>query len=109
LSEKEILDLIRHFFPDMIIEDDKYILNSKCKLWDKKKDIIEFLKNYKQIAPHVEIYSEEVPINEMYQIYCSSKNKYIASKRYFEKFIKNYSELYIVEENFIKVKSFDNI
>jgi len=43
---------------------------------------------------------------EIYQIYCGSKYKFIASKKYFEKFIKEESELFITEDNFIKVKSF---
>ncbi len=45
----------------------------------------------------------------MYQMYCGNKNKFTASKRYFEKFIKEESELYIIEDNFIKVESFGNI
>ena len=108
LSDKILLDLIKHFYPDTCIEDDKYLLNTKCKLWDKKKDILEILKKYNNA---LEIYNsnEEMSINDLYEIYCSSKKKLIASKRYFEKFIKEESQLYIDEENFIKVKSFENI
>jgi len=45
----------------------------------------------------------------MYQVYCGNKNKFTASKRYFERFIKEESALYIIEDNFIKVNSFENI
>ena len=55
------------------------------------------------------MYSEEIPINEIYQIYCGSKNKFTVSKRYFEKFIKEETDLYIVDDNFIKVNSFEDI
>ena len=52
---------------------------------------------------------DEIPINELYQFYCKGKNKFITSKRYFERFIKEEYELYIVEDSFIKVQSFDNM
>jgi len=107
--EKTILDLIKHYYPDTYIEDEKYILHTRCKLWNKKQDIINSLKKYKLSSPSVEIYTEEVPINELYQFYCGSKNRFIVSKRYFEKFIKEESQLYIIEDNFIKVESFSNI
>lgn len=103
------MDLIKHYYPDITIEENKYIYQIKCKLWDKRKDIVDSLKKYKQMAPHVDLYTEEIPINEIYQIYSASKNKFIASKKYFEKFIKEESELFITEDNFIKVKSFENI
>jgi hypothetical protein len=109
IDENSILDLIRHYYPDIFIDEDKYLLNTKCKLWNKKDDIINSLKKYKLISPHVEIYTDEIPITEMYQIYCGNKNKFTASKRYFEKFIKEESALYIIEDNFIKVNSFENI
>ena len=37
-----------------------------------------------------------------------AKKKFIVSKRYFENFIKEESDLYIVENDFIKVNSFTN-
>ena len=110
INEKNILDLIKHYYSDIFIEDDKYLLNTRCKLWNKKEDIINALKKYKLINSDVEMYNgEEIPINEIYQIYCGSKNKFTVSKRYFEKFIKEETDLYIVDDNFIKVNSFENI
>ena len=109
IDENSILDLIRHYYSDVFIDDDKYLLNTKCKLWNKKEDIINSLKKYKSITSHTDFYTDEIPITEMYQMYCGNKNKFTASKRYFEKFIKEESELYIIEDNFIKVESFGNI
>ena len=109
INEKNILDLIKHYYSDIFIEDDKYLLNTRCKLWNKKEDIIYSLKRYKLISSDVEMYTEEIPINEIYQIYCGSKNKFTVSKRYFEKFIKEETDLYIIDDNFIKVNSFENI
>lgn len=109
ISEKNMFDLIKHYYPDTFIEDDKYILNTNCIIWDKKQDIINSLKKYKSLEPNLDIHSCEVPINELYHFYCGRKNRFTASKRYFEKFIKEKFELSIVEDNFIKVSSFENI
>lgn len=111
MCEKNMLDLIKHYYPDTYIEDDKYLLHARCKLWDKKQDIIKSLKKYNAAQPNSDELSgvDEIPINELYQFYCKKKAKFIASKRYFEKFIKEESDLYIVEDNFIKVESFSNI
>ena len=48
INEKTTLDLIKHYYPDTFIEDDKYLLNIKCKLWDKKNDIIATIQKYKK-------------------------------------------------------------
>ena len=129
ITEKHVIDLIKHYYPEVTMEDDKYLLNTRCKLWNKKQDIVDFIKKYNSVydnkKPHNtlanngdnenngdnnnNIYSEEIPINELYQYYCKCKNKFITSKRYFERFIKEESELYIVENSFIKVDSFKNI
>ena len=123
INEKSILDLIKHYYPDTYIEDDKYLLHTRCKLWNKKQDILKSLQKYKansknantnasanaSASANMEIYTEEIPINELYQFYCIGKNKFTVSKRYFERFIKEESQLYIIEDNFIKVESFSNI
>ena len=108
INEKNILDLIKHFYPDILIEDNKYIVNVKCKLWNKRGDIIDSLKKYKSHNNIDELY-DEIHINELYNAYCKSKNKFIVSKKYFENFIKEESVLYTNEDNLIKVKSFDNL
>jgi hypothetical protein len=95
MNENNILDLIKHYYPEVFIDDDKYLLNTRCKLWNKKEDIIHYLKKYKLITPLLEFNIDEMPINEMYKTYCDDKNKFKVSKRYFEKFIKEESYLYI--------------
>ncbi len=109
INEKNMIDLIKHYYPDTFIEDDKYILNTNCIIWDKKQDIITALKKYKSIDPNVDMHSYEVPINELYQFYCGRKHRFTASKRYFEKFIKEEFELGIVEDHFIKTASFEDM
>ena len=109
ISEKNMLDLIKHYYPDTFIENDKYLLNTSCLTWNKKQDIINSLKKYKTNVSHIEIYSNEIPINELYQFYSGAKHRFTTSKRYFENFIKEESQLFIVEDNFIKVNSFENL
>ena len=104
-----MLDLMKHYYPGTFIENDKYLIGAKCNLWDKKKDINSAIKKYKQSKHYQELFADEMPINELYQVYCKSKRKFTVSKRYFENFVKEESELYVVENNFIKVQSFDNI
>jgi hypothetical protein len=108
-SEKNMLDLIKHYYPDTFIENNKYVVGARCNLWDKKQDINSAIKKYKQSKRYQELLASEIPINELYQVYCKGKRKFTVSKRYFENFVKEESELYIVENNFIKVQSFDNI
>ena len=37
-----ILNIIKYYYPDIIIEEDKYILNISCQLWNKREDINKF-------------------------------------------------------------------
>ena len=108
ISEKNILDLIKHYYADIFIEDDKYLLNICCKLWKKKEDIKSSIRKYKLLNEENEKYPTEISINDLYQIYCGHKNKFTVSKRYFETFIKDEFEPFI-DNNFIKVNSFENI
>ena len=104
LNEKDLLDLIKHYYSDICIEDEKFLLNIKCKIWDKKKDIIELIKNIKKEESLQDI--EELPIFDIYKMYSKCKKKFIVSKQYFEKFIKEEYFIFIIDENFFHVKTF---
>jgi len=39
MNDTKILDLIRFYYPNVEIDGDKYILNMRCRLWDKSLDI----------------------------------------------------------------------
>lgn len=75
-NDQEILNIIKFFFQEIEICDDKYIMNLSCKLWDKNNDITIFLINYKE---NYDAYS----LNEAYQLYVKSKPTFVSSKRYF--------------------------
>ena len=48
VTDQTILGFIRHFLPDICIEDDKYLMNIGCKLWDKKHEIMVSLEEFKK-------------------------------------------------------------
>lgn len=106
-SDTTLLGMLRHFYPDVIIEDDKYILNVGCKLWNKTAEINEYLEQYKQqcVANH---HSFPQPLYNAYEFYCgkcyATAKRRIISKRYFEKyFMEEYAD-YIDENGMITIK-----
>lgn len=82
ISEINLLDLIKYYYPDVIIEKDKYLINVYTQLWDKKKDIKEFLKNNN--------FPNEEAIYENYLKENNNKKK--VSKSYFQKIIDEQQE-----------------
>jgi len=48
ITDQTILGFIRHFLPDICIEEDKYLMNIGCKLWDKKQEIITGIEEFKR-------------------------------------------------------------
>ena len=49
ITDQTILGFIRHFLPDICIEEDKYLMNIGCKLWDKKQEIITGIEEFKRV------------------------------------------------------------
>jgi hypothetical protein len=48
ITDQTILGFIRHFLPDICIEEDKYLMNIGCKLWDKKQEILNGFEEFKR-------------------------------------------------------------
>lgn len=72
----EFKKLIYYYNPHLTINNDKNIMNIKCSLWDKKKDLL--LYKFKNI---------NININDLYIAYCSYPHKYKVSKNYFIKYM----------------------
>ena len=76
INENNMYDLIHYYYPEIKIED-KYIQNIGCVLWNKKRDVLDFLEQH----------SKKTEINEsvsLYSLYCSEfKDKKRVSKNYF--------------------------
>ena len=107
VSDATLIGMLRHFYPDIIIEDDKYILNVGCKLWDKNTEINDYLEQFKEqcLANN---HSFPQPLYNAYEYYCgkcySTAKRRIISKRYFEKyFIEEYAN-YLDENGMITIK-----
>lgn len=99
LTEQEINDIIQHFYPNIEIVNDKYVIGINCSIWDKKFDIEKALIELKQELNR----KEYIPISiyDAYSYYCklntslpvSNFPKLIVHKSYFEKYIfEQYSE-----------------
>jgi hypothetical protein len=120
MKENDIVRLIQHFFPEIIILDNKYIQNVECKLWNKQSGIINLLESYKNkrrdhkgnLVPlnyeHGIIREQQVPlvdivsIDDLYNEYANKINgKLNVSKQYFEKYIHQNLSKYIVYDTFI--------
>jgi hypothetical protein len=104
ISDAALLGMIRHFYPDVNIEDDKYLVNVGCKMWSKKEEIRLYLDLFK-IQCITNNISIPQPLYNAYEYYCSkcyeSKDRRAVSKRYFEKFlIDEYSD-YLDENGLI--------
>lgn len=83
LDETLLLEMIKHYYPDVIIEEHKYITQFSCKLWDKSQDILTALNEYKKKTTNIGAY-------EYYCQFFKDKNL-VASKRYFDKFVSAYA------------------
>jgi hypothetical protein len=104
LSEEEIIKILKHYFNTEII-DKKYILNLSCNLWDKNNDIAQTLISFKDYCNKKKIKTTLITFETVYTFYIKQKqvgtNKIYISKRYFEKYMDEYLEDYIVIEKCI--------
>ena len=84
LDEDAIMSCITHFYPNVEIEDEKYLNGITCSLWDKQKEVFEFIETY------LEMNQENIssPIETIYRAYREQMlrtNLSIANKGYFER------------------------
>ena len=105
ITEDTVLKIIKHFFPTVEIEEDKYVLSVTCSMWNKSKDIeksIQFIKQEIQFGQNLALIS----FDDAYQLYCKfctlKSYKYIISKRYFEKYLVFRLSDHIVYDRFIE-------
>jgi hypothetical protein len=105
ISEENVVKILKHFFPNIEIIEDKYVLNIRCIMWNKTKDILksfEFIKNELKNNELVTLISFDDAYNYYFK-FCNSKSyKFILSKRYFEKYLYSKISEHIVYEKFIE-------
>lgn len=87
ITETFLLDLIRHYYPDVEIDSDKYLLNTSNTLWDKRGDVINYLELYKLHASDTKSIPTLCSAYGFYITKCDTETKKMCkvSKRYFEK------------------------
>jgi hypothetical protein len=106
VSDKMLLGLIKHFYPDIIIEDDKYLIHVGCRssIWNKRGEIEEFIKKYKETKMEIPGSANAPVITSqslyaIYQCYCKyafDKEYNIISKRWFEKYFMSMYNSYLI-------------
>jgi len=105
ITEHDILKIVNHYFPNIVIHENKYILNVICSLWDKISDIDTSLESLKIYYKHISSSEDTTPLisfDEMYEYYLKNKQtKFTVSKRYFEKYVCANMEQFIEFDTFI--------
>lgn len=111
LKEQNIIELIKHFFENVIIDDDKYINNIKSIYWDKNKDIcqfLEYIKNNKLKNNQLNYNNYCIKITNLFSLYCKYAKvqslDFTIDKNYFEKFVYQYLQKYIDNDNLINIQ-----
>ena len=90
LSESDLLNIIQHFFPEVNIVDDRYVLGIRCSLWDKQTPINNSIIQYYNQNSNSINDENLISFDELYNIYLLSIERSLAcSKDYFYKYIKN--------------------
>ena len=104
LNDSRILDLIRFYYPAVEIESDKYILNIRCKTWDKTMDIqvaIDALTKkplslaHPDTIPENTVITNHAPVKDKISVYDAyawyrkfyEGSKWFVSKTFFERYL----------------------
>ena len=109
ISEENILKILKHFFPDTTILENKYVIGIRCILWNKANDILNSFTFIKEQMVHQQNNLSLISFGDAYNYYVkytTSNNpnqKFIVSKLYFEKYLKTNMCEHIVHENFMQL------
>ena len=112
ISEQNILRILKHFFPNIEIIEDKYILNVSSTIWDKILYINDSLKYMKEVIKkesNITLLSFDDAYNYYYNFCTMNLCKLVVSKRYFEKYLYYKISHSIVYEKFIEASWFLNL
>lgn len=83
MCEKQIVDIISYFYPNVEIDDNKFIHKMRNTLWDKQMDIQVAMNELIESAPN-----EPISAYDAYVYYCGKSNPtgIYVSKSYFDKY-----------------------
>ena len=102
INESQLIDLITYYFPEIEIENGKYIHKIKNVQWDKKQDIENALQAFRnEIALATSL--SNISLYDLYEFYCkfqcANQCYMIVSKQYFEKNILENLADYIIDDS----------
>jgi hypothetical protein len=92
-TDAAFLGLIRHFCPDVVIENDKYLMHVRCTMWDKRGEVLSAMHDYVEETKLSGV-AATTSVYKAYEFYCqqqraknhaSAFHHLIVSKKYFEK------------------------
>ncbi len=105
INDEQILDLIQYFYPNVIIENEKYIQEIRCSMWNKQKDLSCVFADIRSEWPDK---NSDFTIYDAYLFYCRQYKKrkatesgLIVHKSYFENYANHNLSAYIVEPGVI--------
>ena len=111
VTDENAIKIINHFFPQIMIKNDKYILNIYSVLWNKNKDIqnsLDFIAyNFKN--KNANLLTFEEAYNYYWKFATDHIYKFIVSKKYFETYLQIHIPKYIIYERFIINDWIDNL
>lgn len=117
ISEENILKILKHFFPNVEIVEDKFVLNVTCGMWNKIADINSSFNYIKENIQNGNGNENEnklslISFDDIYNYYYTFCNKFslrfIVSKRYFEKYLYYKLSDHIVYDKFIEHEWLNN-
>lgn len=97
VDEKRIVSVLKHYFENINIEEDKFLFGWSCKLWNKEADLDTFIESIKEEDKCISIFDAYLQYTKHY-----STSSFIVSKRYFEKYIEENYHQYIDDEDDLK-------
>ena len=123
MNDLLMIELIRHFYPDIEIQEDKYIINIRCSLWNKRCEVKNALELWRTQTTHhsyiidspaivaisdvsanvssIGVCVAPSPLYEAYEFYCKLSNDFNVSKRYFEKVAREIISDYLDHDGFV--------
>jgi hypothetical protein len=101
IGESDALKIISHFYPNVEIVENKFILNIRCSMWNKAMDIQTALNEFKCHKFEEKSESSLISLDDAYKFYCGKNKARVVSKHYFEKYASTFIATHILFDKFI--------
>jgi len=111
ITEETMLKILKHFFPEIEIIENKFVLNITCSLWNKSNDIhdsLDYIKEQLKKEHKLALVSFDDAYTYYNKYAIANSLKFVVSKRFFEKFLYYKLADHIVYEKFIETNWFTN-